>query len=166
MLTDREIQDLIKLPKRITSKTPAEGYREEDRNKRCDLALEAAADNGTSFRVFVRQNTEFMENFSIGLRYQTGERALGMIVLVQYNGPHGEASRQPDGHYATPHTHHMTAAELAYGNSQPQERYRTITDRYSTYEEALRVFFDDIAIVNYDEYFPESLQPRLFDERQ
>lgn len=165
MLTDREIQDLIKLPKRITSRTPAEGYREEDRNKRCDLALEATADNGASFRVFIRQSIEFIENFSIGLRYQTGDRSLGTIVLVRYNGPHGETSRQPDGHFAKPHTHLMTEAELSTGNSQPQEREREFTNRYGTYEEALRVFFDDIVVVNYDEYFPESLQPRLFDGR-
>ncbi len=166
MLKDREIQDLIKLPKSITSKTPAEGYREEDGHKRCDLALEATEVNGAKFRVFIRQNNEFIENFSIGLRYRTGDRALGTIMLVRYNGPHGETSRQPDGHYATPHTHHMTAAELSTGNSQPQERKREFTDRYSTYEEALRTFFNDIAVVNYDEYFPESLQPRLFDGRQ
>lgn len=165
MLTDREIQDLIKLPKRITSRTPAEGYKEEARNKRCDLALEATEENGASFRVFIRQNTEFIENFSIGLRYQTGDRALGTIVLVRYNGPHGETSRQPDGHFAKPHTHLMTEAELSTGNSQPQERKREFTDQYGTYEEALRVFFDDIAVVNYDEYFPETIQPRLFDGR-
>ena len=166
MLTDPQIQALIELPKRITSKTPAEGYREVDGYKRCQLVLEPVEDSGETFRVFARQNIEFMENFSIGLRYQTGDRALGMIVLVRYNGPHGETSRQPDGHYATPHTHHMTAAELACGNSQPQERHRAITDRYSTYEEALRVFLDDTAVVNYDEYFPGSLQLRFFDGLQ
>ncbi len=166
MLTDREIQDIIELPKRITSKTPAEGYVEESGSRRCSLELEAIPGNGAKFRVFTRQNIEFIENFSIGLRYQTGDRALGMIALVRYNGPHGDTSRQSDGHFFKSHTHLMTAAEVASGNSQPQERHREITDRYSTYEEALRVFFDDIAVVNYDKHFPESLQPRLFDGRQ
>lgn len=166
MLTDRQIQDLIEHPKRITSKTPSEGYVEENGSWRCSLELEAIPSNGAKFRVFTRQNIEFMENFSIGLRYQTGDKALGMIVLVRYNGPHGESSRQPDGHYATPHTHHMTAAELASGSSQPQERRRKITDRYNTFEEALGVFFEDVAIMNYAEHFPEWLQSEFFYGRQ
>ena len=162
MLTDQEIRELIELPKRITAKKPAEGYVEESGSRRCSLELEAIPSNGAKFRVFTRQNIEFMENFSIGLRYQTGDRAMGMITLVRYNGPHGETSRQPDGHFARPHTHHVTAAELARGNSHPQERRREITDRYNTFEEGLRVFFEDVAIMNYAEHFPEWLQSEFF----
>ena len=104
ILSDQQIQDLLDLPKAITRKTPArEAYREENSQKRCDLELEALSDDDAKFLVFIRQSSKFIENFSIGLRYQTNIKSLGTITLIRYNGPHGESSRQPDGHYAKSH---------------------------------------------------------------
>ena len=114
--------------------------------------------------MFVRQNTVFIENFSIGLRYVLGSASQNSITLARYNGPHGETSRAPDGHYAQPHIHRITAAELAAGSIQPQEKDREITSRYSTLEQALRVFFGDAGVSNYADYFPELQQWGLFDE--
>ena len=166
MITDRDIQDLIQLPKIIGSKTPSAGYKEENGHRRCELDLQAMSDDDITFAVFIRQNNRFIENFSIGLRYHTGDKALGTITLVRYNGPHGESSRQPDGHYATPHIHRITEAEIESGSREPQERCREITDRYGTFEQALIAFFDDTATSNRDKYFPEMLQMRLFNGHQ
>lgn len=154
MLTDRQILDLIACPKTIVQKDPARGYREENRQRRCDLELQANENNDLRFSVFVRQSTEFIENYSIGLRYQTNEGRLGTITLVRYNGPHGETSRHPDGHYASPHIHYITESELASGSTQPQERHREVTDRYATFEQALSVFFADAGIADLQGYFP------------
>ena len=162
MLTDRQIGDLIARPKVIVKKEPVRGYKEENRHKRCDLELEALPPSDDAFTVFTRQNLMFLENFSIGLRYQTNDPKFGTITLVRYNGPHGEYSQNPDGHYAVPHIHRITETEMASGSTQPQERDRAITDRYSTFETALVVFFRDIGATNYGEYFPERLQGRLF----
>ncbi len=52
--------------------------------------------------------------------------------------------------------------ELTEGNREPQERHRAITDRYGTYEQALWVFFKDIATSNYLDYFGELRQLELF----
>lgn len=161
MLTDQQILDLIACPKTIVQKDPARGYREENRQRRCDLELQANENNDLRFSVFVRHSTEFIENYSIGLRYQTNESRLGTITLVRYNGSHGETSRDPDGHYALSHIHRITASELASGSAQPQERHREITNRYGTFEQALAVFFTDTGIVNPEDYF--MLQGRLFD---
>jgi hypothetical protein len=162
MLTDQDIQKLIELPKAIVARVPSKGFKEDRGYKRCDLDLLAETDPSTRFAVFIRQNTNFVENFSIGLRYRTDDRSLGTVTLVRYNGPHGEISRDLDGHYAKPHIHRITADEIASGSVQPQESHREITNRYSTYEQALMVFFDDIAISNRGDYFPELLQGRLF----
>ena len=166
ILTDQQIQDLLDIPKTVTEKKPAKGYKEENNQRRCDLKLEATSDNGAIFSVFIRQNSKFIENFSIGLRYQTNIKAMGSITLVRYNGSHGESSHHPDGHYALPHIHRITEQELASGSTQPQERHREITDRYSTFDQALRTFFDDLCIENYGDYFPELLQLVLFNEHQ
>ena len=162
MLTDQQIRDLIARPKEIVKKEPVRGYKEENRHKRCDLELETMPSSDHKFTVFTRQNMAFIENFSIGLRYQTNDPKLGTITLVRYNGPHGEYSLHPDGHYAQPHIHRITATEIASGNTQPQERDREITNRYSTFEAALVVFFGDIGTINYGAYFPELLQGSLF----
>lgn len=164
LLTNRDIQDLIRLPKAISAKTPVRGYREEQGSRRCDLDLAPLSDFGWVFPVFIRQNIKFIENFSIGLRYTADQSKATTMTLVRYNGPHGESSRTADGHYAKPHIHLLTEDEIAKGHTQPQERHRKITDQYSTLEEALRVFFRDTATENYKEYFPELLQPRLFGE--
>ena len=164
MITDHDIQELIRLPKKIADKTPSAGYRDEDGHKRCELDLQAMSDDSRTFVVFIRKNNRFIENFTIGLRYHTGDKTLGTITLLRYNGPHGESRPQTDGHYAKPHIHRVTEAEIASGSRQPQERHREITDRYSTFEEALYVFFDDIAITNLVEYFPDALQMRLLNE--
>lgn len=154
MLTDQQILGLIACPKTIVQKEPAKEYREENLYRRCHLELQANDDDALRFTAFVRQNTEFIENYSIGLRYQTNESRLGTITLVRYNGPHGETSRDPDGHYASPHIHRITEFELASGSAHPQERHREVTDRYATFEQALSVFFADAGIADLQGYFP------------
>ena len=161
-MTDNDIERLIYLPKTIQAKNPAVGYREVNEQRRCDLDLRATSEDGPSFSVFVRQNLVFNENFSIGLRYFTGDRRLGTLTLTRYNGPHGEYSRHPDGHFAQPHIHRITEAEIASGSSEPQEQNRVITNKYSTFEQALFIFFSEIAATNFASHFPKLDQPRLF----
>ena len=163
MLTQQQIQELIELPKAIVSKRPRHGYREDNGNRRCDLELRSHEEDDSTFTVFIRQNLHFVENLSIGLRYRA-DLPLGAITLMRYNGPHGETSRAPDGHYAKAHIHRITEQELSTGSSQPQERSHT--DQYATLEQALSVFFDDAGVLNHDEYFPVILQKRLFDGHQ
>ena len=165
MLTDEQIRELVSCSKTIIKKEPARGYREDDRHLRCDIELASAHDSGTTFTVFIRQSMEFIENFSIGLRYSSNEPTLGLVTLVRYNGPHGEISRDTDGHYAKSHIHRITASELESGRVQPQERHREITERYSTFEQGLAVFFDDTHVMNFRDYFPNILQGNFFDEQ-
>ena len=100
----------------IESKIPSKGYKDENGHRRCTLHLQAA---DKKFTVFIRQHDRFIENFSVGLRYQTGDKTLGTITLIRYNGAHGEASRYGDGHYAKAHIHHVTAVEVSSGSAQP-----------------------------------------------
>lgn len=163
MLTDEQIQNLVNCSKTIARKEPARGYREESRHLRCDLELVSIEDSSVVFKVFIRQSREFIENFSIGLLYSSNDPTLRTVTLVRYNGPHGEASRDPDGHYSKPHIHRITASELESGSAQPQERDREVTDRYSTFEQGLAVFFQDTRIVNFEDHFPGIQQGSLFD---
>lgn len=160
-MTEAELSDLIACPKQITRATPAKGYKEADGYKRKRLEVEGSADR--VYSVFIRQNATFIENFSIGLRYNTKKKHRGTVTLVRYNGPHGEESRSEDGHYATPHIHRMTVDEMNSDNMEPQEKHREITDRFSSFEEALFVFFKDVGVQNYQEHFPDLSQLKLGD---
>ena len=163
MLTDQEIQELIQLPKIIIGKRPVINFREENGHRRCDLDLQSSEGIRLAFPVFIRQNIRFSDNFSIGLRYVVNEGKLTTVTLARYNGPHGETSRTPDGHYAQSHIHYLTKDELAGGHATPQERHRVLTDEYTTFEEAIRVFFRNTSTSNYGDFFPAALQGRLFD---
>lgn len=160
-MTNQEIRSLIGLPKAIVNRSPARGYREENRHWRCDLELQSSDETKRGFLAFIRQNIRLTGNFSIGLRYGVNEGKLATITLARYNGPHGETSLDQDGHYALPHIHYITEDELAAGHTQPQESHREITVRYATLEEALRVFFQDTATGNYAQFFPELLEARM-----
>ena len=162
ILNDQDIQDLVRLPKLIVARRPATDYREENGSRRCDLDLQSSRNDGRSFTVFIRQNLRLINDFTFGLRYMANEGKLTTITLVRYNGPHGDSSRAPDGHYANPHIHYITEVELAAGHSQPQENHRVLINSYNTFEEALWVFFDATSTSNYQDYFPDALQGRLF----
>lgn len=162
MLTNSGIQALIESPKRIVHKNPLKGFREENRYFRCRLELESVSEEKKKFKVFIRQSVEFIEDFSIGLQYEINISLLKIVTLIHYNGPHGEISRHSDGHYAKPHIHRITAAEIASGSMMPQEKHRKITDKYRSFEEALSIFFRDIGAINFVEHFPELRQTRLF----
>ena len=162
-MTERDLQGLREIPKTILEKSPRYGYREENGHRRCDLDLQGIANPTIHFGVFIRQNNRFIENFSLGLRYQTGDRDRGTITLVRYNGAHGEQALTPDAHFARPHIHYLTAQELAEGHLQPRDNRREVTDRYATFEDAIRTFLQDIGTIGSDAYFPELTQLRLFD---
>ena len=158
MLTNPEIQELITMPKEIIKKYPAKGYGfkgDKGAQKYCDIDLQSIEPKGKSFSVFIRQNIEFVENFSFGLCYLTEDKTLGRIILVRYNGPHGEKSKHEDGHYNKPHIHTITADEIESGSVQPQEKHRQITDKYNTFNEAQVAFFKDMRIINYSNHFSD-----------
>ena len=166
MLTEREIGDLIKSPKMIKERVPARGYKQESGHQRCDLKLESIVEKEKMFSMFIRQNSIYVENFSIGLRYKTTDKALRSVTLVRYNGPHGETSRGQDGHYNQSHIHRITATEMASGSIELQEKNREITDRYGTLEEAIGVFCVDVGITNYSDHFPGLEQMGTFNENR
>ena len=147
------------------SKVPVRGLREESGHRRCNLTLHAPTDSTVRFEVFIRQTLRYIENFSLGLIYHPRDKGHGAITLVRYNGAHGEQMLTPDGHYAQPHIHYLTAEELARGYLQPRALRRVLTDRFSTLEDAIPVFLQDIGVSNVNTYFEDLTQGKLFNGR-
>lgn len=164
MLTNNQIDALVSAPKRITDRKPTEGYRLDRGHQRCDLELESIRDPKQRFAVFVRQNLEFVENFSVGLRYRSDHPRYKTLTLVRYNGPHGERSRSEDGHHSHPHIHYMRESEFGRGHNNPEPRCRKLTDRFATLEQALICFFTDTSVEDFVIHFPNLAQGMMFDE--
>ena len=160
-MTNQDIQKLIQAPKKIDKRTPQKGYKQENNHKRCDLDLIGNTDQNMKFYIFIRQNQLFLENFSIGLSYQN-TNIKQTITLVRYNGPHGKIKTKETDHHLEPHIHYITPEEINSNVFNPKEKIIKKTDKYIFFEEALRSFFQDITVKNWENYFPELNQGSFF----
>ncbi len=52
--------------------------------------------------------------------------------------------------------------KIPVGGYKEENGHRQPTDRYSTLEDALVVFFADVGVTNYSDYFSELIQGTLF----
>ena len=158
-MKDKEIQDLIDISKQIHKREPKNIYKTERNHKRCDLILSGGQSSNIRFDVFIRQNQTFIENFSIGLSCKIPDLS-SSVQLIRYNGPHD--SRDNIEHHLKPHIHRITQEEIQSGNLKYPTKNIQITDKYNMFEEGLRTFLIDMKVTNWQEYFPELEQGRLF----
>lgn len=159
MLTDNEIEELISCEKIIVKAEPTTGMENDPKSsyvKRKNLQLEST-DKRYIFDVFIRQNTKFINQFSIGLRYKINEKK---IILIRYNGEHGQSDWSIDKHYSAFHIHKITEELLDKGIFEP--KYIEITSRFTTYDSAINEFRKHVNINNYTKYFTEIIQLPLF----
>jgi hypothetical protein len=75
-LTDEEISNLIKTPKKIV-KPPSKEDKQDRQFFRNEMRL-LSTDGKYGFEVYFRHHVIFMENFSIGIRFSPSD-----FVLVQ-----------------------------------------------------------------------------------
>ena len=172
-MTNEDIQHLIKTPKRIHKKNPQKGYKAEKGHRRCDLILYyphlQIQDSTTGkshtglkqeFKIFIRQNQTFIENFSIGLCYHVSSLK-NSVRLIRYNGPHGQTRRNTADHHSYHHIHRISQKEIQSGSLNLKEKNIEITNKYSAYEEGLRSFLIDVNVINWKDWFPELEQRRF-----
>jgi len=144
---DQEIQELICCPKTV-HEPPRKTMKEERGHLRNEMIVRSA-DEKFKFRVFMRINQKFNENFSIGLDYFPDDEP-GSITLLRYNGPHGEHISFP--HHVLYHIH-KTNAECVNTGLKP-ERNIIAADNYASFQEALRQFLKDINLTDAAKHFP------------
>lgn len=129
-------------------KRPRREMRLDGKNKRNDMTLKSV-DGKHSFRVFIRQNEEFPENFSVGLVYQPGEEP-GSFQLIRCNGQHGGERVHP--HHAVFHIHRSKADDINAGILEPRQIDLAAT--FASFREALAHFCRLIKLEGPDDYFP------------
>ena len=157
IFTDEEFEGLVACPKQVVD-PPRRDMRVEGKMKRNDMTLKSV-DGKHSFRVFMRQSDEFMENFSLGLMYVPGEEP-GSFQLIRCNGQHGGERVHP--HHAVFHIHRSKADDINAGILEP--RHIEQSTAYASFREALAHFCAIIRLENSDDYFPGLSQTRLFPE--
>lgn len=159
--TQKELEYLISCPKEII-KPPRKSMVLTNGHQRNDMDL-CSVEGKEKFRVFMRKNAQFEENFSIGLDYIPSEGGQ-QICLVRCNGPHGEHTN--DLFSSAPHTGyhiHKATAENINAGLKP-EKFAIITTEYATYDEALFFFLKQCNIKGSEKYFKRHKTIMLFPE--
>lgn len=152
--TDEEIQRLISCPKKM-QEPPRKNMRDDHGHQRNDMDL-ISTDDKHGFRVFMRINLEFPENFSIGLDYFPADEP-GSITLVRYNGPHGEHESNP--HHVTHHIHRANAENI---NAGLKAERSIVSANYAAFDEALLQFLETIGLTDVGKHFPELIQRSIW----
>lgn len=155
MFDEALLNRLISCPKLIVLPQQKD-FKIENKSKINDMKL-LSEDEQYSFSVFIRQNTEFTENFSIGLIYRD---IIGKdFPLIRFNGNHGENKNNfnhPHFHY---HIHTISVKNLNNGSTELSTV--SITDKYAAFEDALLYFFDFTNIKEWQKYFSGLTESRL-----
>lgn len=158
--SDPELSELIACRKTITE-PPRKDMAPNGAHLRNDFKCEAIGDD-RRFRVFMRQATAFLENFSIGLVYLLDDGS--EIVLLRCNGPHGDVVDDPLSGSADHHVdfHIHVAKEQNIANDLSPEAGGTVTTEYGTFDDALAYFIRRCAIEDAERHFPALGNPTLF----
>lgn len=156
--TQKEIDDLIACAKTV-SDPPKKEMKRDRGHLRNDLAL-TSTDGESEFRVFLRQNEDFPESFSIGLVY-TPRDGTGEVTLLRCNGPHGDYNQSFDP--AHPHSDyhvHRASAEMIESGLRPEARAASTKD-YASFEQALSFFLKATNITDAEHHFKDVFQQKL-----
>jgi hypothetical protein len=154
--SDAEIADLIKerkpLPADWRSRMrlrPKRGHSETD--------IEVAGDEGSEFRLILRQNAINRLDFSIILAVAVPQ-SNQLFRLRRYNGKSHEHTNHIEGDtFYDFHIHEATERYQAIG--MREDAYAKPTDRYGDLHEALRCLIDDARLE-----IPPAAQASLFGE--
>lgn len=142
------LEELITAKKHLLG-SPKKKMIVERQFKRNDFdAYSPAVDE--KFHVFMRQNTNLPENYSIGLLWNRKNDE--SVILFRCNGPHGGNANSP--HRFITHTHRLNLKEAEKDNFIETDTRET--DEFSTFEDAALFFFSYCGFdtVEMQKYFP------------
>ena len=144
-LTDEKIQQLLKMPKRVTNPKARE-IADANHLKR-DYTVKSD-DGSEDFVLFTRQNKTVVDDFTCGLRWiAPGSEEL---MLARYNGASHLHPNRLEGNILqfVPHIHRTTEKYLR-ANLKP-EGFAEEATRYKTMEGALNELVHDFNVAGLD----------------
>lgn len=158
--SDTEFAKLIACRKSITD-APRKDMSQDGAHRRNDFKCRAV-NSDERFRVFMRQNVSFPENFSIGLVHLRDNGS--ELVLLRCNGPHGPVVNDPLSDAYRPHAdfHIHEARKDNIENDLSPEAGANATTEYGTFDDALAYFVRRCGIEEAEKHFPALDNPTLF----
>ena len=140
MVFSEEMLTRVKTASKIAKTSPGPPTIQKG-SKQWNLDIEFAEENflDMSFKVFVRQNMNDLENFSCGIQMvQVGKRTM----LSRYNGSNHENNVAK---YEC-HIHNATPESINKEDRNPEHADTRVTDRYNDVESAFKCLCEDYNI--------------------
>lgn len=155
---DQAAIDSLTVCRKVIMSGPKKDYASVHGSRR--NGFDAESDDGTRFRVFMRQHETFLEDFSVGLEVQRPDGS--WLMLMRCNGPHGEVCdpHNQDRHHSY-HIHRALVSNIEQGYKP--ERGGEPTTKYASFEQALRFFLQETGVAYTDDHFPGLRNRTLFD---
>lgn len=143
-MNDEQILHIINAPKKITKK-PKKEFQIVNGSYRSDFEVTLIENDKIKLSVHLRKNVKFSEHFSVVLSYYCEELQRN-IILLRYNGVHGYHKNRiiDDKDFASFHIHRATSEAISKGYNAECWAYET--KEYTTLEEAVVKFWEDIKI--------------------
>lgn len=160
MYKQQEIDRLISMPK-VISDPPRKEMVLDRGTWRNDLRLQST-DGEHHFRMFMRRNDKFQENFSVGLDYLPGD-GTDDLPLIRCNGPHEGVETTPGSpaHHACFHIHYATEANMIRGLDPACGA--VLTKEYGSLEQAVQFMLTKCNIQDPEGRFDGISQLDLFE---
>lgn len=113
MITEELINELISCPKKAV-RADRKRMVAVNRSLRNNVAL-LSEDDRYTYDLFLRQSEEFMEDFSVGLRWTNAAGFIGVnkdILLIRFQGPHDSGKPLGEDLHHDYHIHQITTEDI------------------------------------------------------
>jgi hypothetical protein len=153
-----EIDQLIACVKEI-SEAPKRELKLDGAQLRNSAKLKSPIEITGEFTIFLRQNVDFSENFSMGLTYSPRD-GRDAIILLRCNGKHGDFNGKFDPEHPHWDFHIHRATEEAINAGFTPEKFAEKTTEFASFEEAIQVFVKKVNLNLKDaqKHFPNRSQ--------
>lgn len=156
VLTEELLKHLLLCKKKIVAK-PNPNRKSNLQHKETEMSI-TSIDGLYNFSVRIREHSTFFEKFSIILLFIPSNDV--SQIILRYNGDHGEHTNRLVGdRIHCPHIHRYNFDYIEAG-LDPM-KYAIPTNKYSSTDEALELFFKDLNVVNYLDYYPHLSQTTI-----
>ena len=161
MLKSNEDIDKLITCSKIIINPPHKEFKEENGHRRNDMTL-TSEDGKEHFGVYIRQNNQFPENFSVGLTWKDPNNpSLRAFTLIRCNGEHGGNYNTTAEHFV-PHIHKLSFEDYTNSITMPSSKNVKITDKFITLDQAIVFFCKECNIKDAGKYFRLIEQGVLF----
>lgn len=151
-MTDDFINNLISCQKNVINVERRE-MKEENRSFKNNIYL-LSVDNKYKFRMFMRQSSSFIEDFSVGLMWLNANEYVNVkkeIILIRCQGPHdGKKEIGFDTHHSF-HTHVFTTDDFESKRYEKPSN-RNTNEKFSSFEEAIIYFINNCGIMGLENH--------------